>query len=70
MIAAAPIVTPISAAIWGSSESVTRTIAWLEKPASASSAMARVGVARPEPVTGIAPVWRCARRHARKRVVC
>src|SRR6185369_11259234 len=41
---AAPTVTPISAAICGSSESAARTIAWLEKPASASSAMARVGV--------------------------
>src|SRR5882672_3927317 len=44
MIEAAPTVTPLSAAICGSSESAARTIAWLEKPASASSAMARVGV--------------------------
>src|SRR4051794_22513202 len=43
MIEAAPTVTPISAAICGSSESAARTIAWLEKPATASSAMARVG---------------------------
>jgi hypothetical protein len=34
----------MSAAICGSSESAARTIAWLEKPASASNAMARVGV--------------------------
>src|SRR3954447_21262778 len=44
MIDAAPTVTPISAAICGSSESAARTIAWLEKPASASNAMARIGV--------------------------
>ena len=44
MIDAAPTVTPMSAAICGSSESVARTIAWPEKPASASSAIARVGV--------------------------
>ena len=44
MIEAAPTVTPISVAICGSSESGARTIAWLAKPASASSAMARVGV--------------------------
>ena len=44
MIEAAPTVTPISAAICGSSESDARTFAWLENPASASSAIARVGV--------------------------
>ena len=48
MIEAAPIVTPISAAICGNSESVTRTIACEAKPASASSAIARVGVATGE----------------------
>jgi hypothetical protein len=35
---------PKSAAIWGSSESVTRTCAWLAKPATASSTMERVGL--------------------------
>src|SRR5215475_2627052 len=44
MIEAAPTVTAKSAAICGSSESVERTIAWLAKPATARSAMARVGV--------------------------
>src|ERR1700752_3243626 len=44
MIEAAPIVTAKSAAICGSSEWVERTIAWLAKPATASSTMARVGV--------------------------
>src|SRR5438445_4569741 len=48
MIEAAPTVTPISVAICGSSESAARTIAWLEKPASASNAMARVGVGEEE----------------------
>ena len=40
MIEAVPTVTPISVAICGSSESAARTIAWLEKPASASNAIA------------------------------
>ena len=44
MIEAAPTVTPMSAAICGSSESPARTIAWLAKPASASSAMAEVAL--------------------------
>jgi hypothetical protein len=34
----------MSVAICGSNESAARTIAWLAKPASASSAIARVGV--------------------------
>ena len=40
---ASPTVVPKSMAICGSSESVTRTIAWLAKPATASSTMERVG---------------------------
>jgi hypothetical protein len=36
-------VVPKSAAICGNSESVTRTIAWLAKPATASRMMDRVG---------------------------
>src|SRR5436190_11798173 len=43
MIEAAPTVVPKSAAICGRSESVTRTIAWLAKPAPASRMMERVG---------------------------
>ena len=43
-IAAAPTVVPKSAAICGSSESVTRTWAWLAKAAIANSTMERVGV--------------------------
>jgi len=42
-IAAAPTLASKSAAICGSSESVTRTCAWLAKPASASSTIDRVG---------------------------
>ena len=41
--AAAPMAVWNSAAICGKSESVTRTCAWLAKPATASSMMARVG---------------------------
>jgi hypothetical protein len=44
MIDAAPTVVPIPAAICGNSESVARTMACAEKPARASSAIARVGV--------------------------
>ena len=44
MIEAAPTVTPMSVAICGKSESAARTIAWLAKPATASSAIARVGI--------------------------
>src|SRR5215813_8768238 len=40
---ASPTVVPKSAAICGNSESVTRTIAWLAKPAAASRMMERVG---------------------------
>jgi hypothetical protein len=40
---ASPTVVPKSAAICGNSESVTRTIAWLAKPATASRMMERVG---------------------------
>src|SRR6516162_9220582 len=40
---ASPTVAPKSAAICGNSESVTRTIAWLAKPATASRMMERVG---------------------------
>jgi len=40
---ASPTVVPKSAAICGRSESVTRTIAWLAKPAPASRMMERVG---------------------------
>ena len=36
-IEAMPTLVPKSAAIWGNSESVTRTCAWLAKPATASS---------------------------------
>src|SRR5580700_1018501 len=43
-MAAAPTVVWKSAAICGSSESVTRTCAWAAKPATASSVMERVGV--------------------------
>src|SRR5215470_10125199 len=39
-----PTVVPKSAAIWGRSESVTRTCAWLANPATASSTIDRVGV--------------------------
>ena len=42
-IAAAPTVVPKSAAICGSSESATRTSAWLAKLATASSTIARIG---------------------------
>ena len=42
-MAAAPTVVPKSPAICGSSESVTRTWAWLAKPATASSTIDRVG---------------------------
>jgi len=38
-----PTVVPKSAAICGSSESVTRTMAWLAKPAPASRTIERVG---------------------------
>src|SRR5712691_11429075 len=44
MIEAAPMLTPRSAAICGSSESADRTIAWLAKPATARKTIARVGV--------------------------
>ena len=47
-IAATPTVVWKSAAICGSSESVTRTCAWLAKPAAASRMMERVGVWRGE----------------------
>src|SRR5580692_2708884 len=43
-MAAAPTVVAKSDAIWGSSESVTRTCAWAAKPATASSMIERVGV--------------------------
>src|ERR1700722_8884302 len=43
-MAAAPTVVWKSAAIWGSSESVTRTCACAAKPATASSVIERVGV--------------------------
>src|SRR5580658_355538 len=43
-MAAAPTVVWKSAAIWGSSESVTRTCACAAKPATASSMIERVGV--------------------------
>src|SRR5262245_66218857 len=42
-MAAAPTVVPKSPAIWGRSESVTRTWAWLAKPATASRTIDRVG---------------------------
>ena len=45
-MAAAPTVVWKSPAICGNSESVTRTCAWLAKPATASSMIARVGVWR------------------------
>ena len=45
-MAAMPIAVWKSAAICGSSKSVTRTCAWLAKPATANSMMARVGVLR------------------------
>src|SRR6202140_4725743 len=45
-MAAAPTVVWKSAAIWGSSESVTRTCACAAKPATASSMIERVGVRR------------------------
>jgi hypothetical protein len=45
-IAAAPTVVPKSAAICGSSESVTLTCAWLAKPATASRMIERIGVLR------------------------
>ena len=41
-IEAAPTVMAKSAAIWGSSESVTRTCAWLAKATTASSTIERV----------------------------
>ena len=43
MIEASPTVVPKSAAICGNSKSVTRTMAWLAKPATASRTMERVG---------------------------
>src|SRR6202035_1539844 len=43
-MAAAPTVVWKSVAIWGSSESVTRTCACAAKPATASSVIERVGV--------------------------
>ena len=43
-MAAAPTVVWKSVAICGSSESVTRTCAWLAKPATASRMIDRVGV--------------------------
>src|SRR6266481_801228 len=42
-IEASPTVVPKSTAICGRSESVTRTIAWLAKPAPANRTMERVG---------------------------
>src|SRR6516225_6204881 len=45
-IAATPTVVRKSVAICGKSESVTRTCAWLAKPAAASRMMERVGVLR------------------------
>ena len=45
-MAAAPTVVWKSAAICGSSELVTRTCAWLAKPATASSMIERTGVLR------------------------
>ena len=44
MIEVAPTVTFRSTAIWGSSESVTRTIACAAKPATASRVMARMAL--------------------------
>ena len=43
-MAAAPTVVCRSAAICGKSESITRTWAWLAKPATASRMIERVGV--------------------------
>ncbi len=42
-MAASPTLVLKSAAICGSSESVTRTMAWLAKPAQASSTIERSG---------------------------
>jgi len=43
-MAATPIVVCRSDAICGNSESITRTCAWLAKPATARRMIARVGV--------------------------
>ena len=52
-IEAAPMVTARLVAICGSSESDTRTIAWLAKPASDSRKMARFGFGM---VTGLGTI--------------
>src|SRR5580692_307876 len=62
-MAAAPTVVWKSAAIWGSSESVTRTCACAAKPATASSMIERVGArcARAEEACAAAVTWVFAR---------
>ncbi len=70
-IEAAPTVTLKSAAICGSSESVTRTMAWAAKEASARSVMALVALPRGGEVSGkvdssLGGGLSTARRHASK----
>jgi hypothetical protein len=50
-------VAPKSAAICGRSESVTRTCAWLAKPAIASRMIDRVGVLRVSGGVRVVTIW-------------